>query len=808
MKKIIASVLLLSLIALIIPIQNALASDLPDESHPCILYTQDMVDTLRARITREPYSRWWGTVQNMLTWIINFNFTNASELEKSRYSKLLAFAYVMTGNSAYAAKALEGLSLINPSGNWGGTSNYEAQADPLTFYCETYDMLKGSGYPMGTAETTIRTAIATKASEFYNNVLITLLYTNNWRARYFAALGIAAFTLADNGSAESWHDKAETQMRSMFETYQGVGEGAWAEGPYYLMYSARIYLPYMIAFNRMITGTDIINETSVREVHDWSWMTRMPDSRRPNIEDSHLHYFFPGYLPPVDDIHPEYYQWDFQNAPDIDSLYAENYWIPDGVSYYDDTLPAQEPDIAPTIFLPESGNMIFRSDWNTDAVYMLLIGEQGNARIAGQGHDHPDATSFILSAYGEYLALDAGYVSWDHRSYVNKAKNHSLILIDGQGPPAPTSSAAGDADAYLRYFYDLGDMQFCEDSTFYQNTEVRRAVLFVDKEYFLIRDKIESSVNHTYDWRLHGNGGETSGGTFTLTGDLACWARTNASLYASTDANNIVTYSSSADTHSFAWEQVLKHRTYNAQVTGTNVDFLSIVYPVPAMSPVPEMQILDFAAGPAYKLSDGIAVSNNTGGSYTLTQTVSGFSTVTSDADFLYCGFQEAEPIRFHISKGSSLSIGGNSYFSSTGQIIFALDRLGVQWNGYAIALAGAQITLRIGTPSQPEILFNGQPVTANYYNGHAIFVISGYGYLQVNIALESPEDLGIQYLNNSVTLQWEEVPLALSYNIFRSSEAYFTPSASTLIANTNSSTWTDANVTGVKYFYKVTSVR
>ena len=782
------------------------ASNLPAESHPCILYEAEMIDTIRNRLEREPYSRWWAQTENMLSWIININFSTATELQKARYSKMLAFGYVMTDNLPYAEKALEGLSLIDPDGNWGGSSTYHAHADPLTFYCETYDMLKGAGYPFGGNESYIRGAIAEKAQEFMDNFWIILLYQNNWRIRYFAGLGNAAFTLADHGDAESWHDYAEDRVREVFSDLQYAGEGAWAEGPYYQMYSARIYMPYLITFNRLITTDDMLNEAPVQAVHNWNWKIRMPDSRRPNFEDSHLHYFFTDYFAPVSDVNAEIFQWDFQNVTHPDSMDAENYWIPDAICYYDDTLPTEIPDIEPTIYLPGAGNMIFRSGWDTEDIYLFLIGEHGDARIKGYGHDHADATSFFLAAYGEYLALDAGYINWVDREAVNKARNHSMILVDGQGPPQPSSSAAGDVDAWLMDFYDLGQLQFCTDSAYYQNTYFNRDVLFADKELFVIRDRLDGNSAHTYNWRLHGNGGETSGGTFELEGGQAVWGRENATLYAVVDANMPLTFSSTADTHSFAYNQILTHSTLNAECSAVDMVFLSVLHPVPAGAAEPVIEQLNVYNGSAFKLENGVAVSKTDGQIFTIPESQTGFPSFTAEADFIYCGFDDEDISKFALHPGQSLSCNGIGYFSSDLPVTFSLVKSGLNWQAYVSGAGEFTINLYIGPQDPPDITYEGEPVEFTYLEGTAVINLSGRGLLEIVLSPTQPENLQISILDNQAVLNWDDVIGVSSYNIYRAESPYFTPSAVNLVHTSADNTWTDSVVISGGYFYIVTA--
>ena len=66
-------------------------------------------------------------------------------------------------------------------------------------------------------------------------------------------------------------------------------------------------------------------------------------------------------------------------------------------------------------------------------------------------------------------------------------------------------------------------MDYAEVRAEYQNVDVRRHVMFPYKDYFVIADELRDASNHLYEWRLHGNGGGSSGGSYTRSGHLARW---------------------------------------------------------------------------------------------------------------------------------------------------------------------------------------------------------------------------------------------------------------------------------------------
>ena len=167
--------------------------------------------------------------------------------------------------------------------------------------------------------------------------------------------------------------------------------------------------------------------------------------------------------------------------------------------------------------MPGAGDAVMRSDWTEDATYMLLRGEHGRVRAHGLGHEHPDETSFILYAGGEMLAVDAGYINFPNHHKVNSGRNHNVVLVNGKGPPlfmAGNASIGGGNDAFLQRFYASDFMDYAEVVAQYQDTDVMRRVMFIGKRYFAVADELSSTGENHFEWRLHGNGGGTSGGTY------------------------------------------------------------------------------------------------------------------------------------------------------------------------------------------------------------------------------------------------------------------------------------------------------
>jgi len=184
--------------------------------------------------------------------------------------------------------------------------------------------------------------------------------------------------------------------------------------------------------------------------------------------------------------------------------------------YLDDSVTATEPPWT-NRFLPAAGNAVFRSGWDEQARWLLLVAEQGAARKTL--HDHVDGTSFTMAAYGEYLLLDPGYYKPNDldNALTADAPSHNVILIDGQGAPDKGLLLDfGDTDATLENTVDGTALAYAEAHQSYQQTRIERAAVFVRQRYFIIADRLESeqSTARSHAWRLGGWAGYDVGGVF------------------------------------------------------------------------------------------------------------------------------------------------------------------------------------------------------------------------------------------------------------------------------------------------------
>ena len=181
-----------------------------------------------------------------------------------------------------------------------------------------------------------------------------------------------------------------------------------------------------------------------------------------------------------------------------------------GVRDYED-LKATEPGRT-SVGFADGGYYVMRDDWSPTANYLLFdCGPHGTANC---GHAHADALAFELAANGHTLLVDPGTYTYtgskEMRDWFRSSTAHNTLTIDEE----PSSVSAGPFSwqtiassiclswltqprfDYLAATHDgylsLGDP-----------TEHVRSVLFLKRDYWIIRDRIRSRGEHEVKLWFH-----------------------------------------------------------------------------------------------------------------------------------------------------------------------------------------------------------------------------------------------------------------------------------------------------------------
>jgi hypothetical protein len=532
------------------------------------------------------------------------------------------------------------LAVAPPIGGWDRDIS---TAEEIANYSAAFDAMSGAGYDFGADRGTIVDLLASVTGELYLNFLdpstanyYTNLHQNNHRSKSGAAMALAAIVLADDvPEAGDWFDYGVLLVDDVLRYMLVTGDGAYAEGPFYYRLTMQNVLPLMSAWQRFLGGgswtVDTVEVPAMhshplfRQTQRWMLDTTVPDGTMAPIDDANpgRSMYFGAMPSAVPEAAAAYRRW--ADTPQPFETDGSVELGPDTIVAYDDGITPTGPWWSPTQFYTEGGTATLRSDWSEDAVMALVLGEHDTASEFGrdrlgvgrapQSHEHPDAGSFLLHAFGERLALDPGYLTFTTHGLVNKPQDHNMVLVDGQGPPDylgasfdwladPLGRPPAEGQSTLHDTLDGSGLDATSVATWYRNTELGRRFLMADDRYLVIGDKVRGSGT-SLNWMQHGNGGGTSGGSFVPTSVGGRWQIGGARLDTGVSvAGQAVAFDTVDTTHEVPFTQERTHTALRATVPGGDADALQILYPTPVGATPPTITDVGVAGAAGLELVD------------------------------------------------------------------------------------------------------------------------------------------------------------------------------------------------------------
>ncbi|MCW5981415.1 MAG: VCBS repeat-containing protein [Bryobacteraceae bacterium] len=607
------------------------------------------------------------------------------EVRNAQIAVAASVVYDLDANPAAKEQALTVLlnfrdkvpdPLFTPA--WGFKSLYTAEV--LLDLCQAYDLLRGAGVAANPA-------IEAKLRNLRN---VTYLQTHIWNlianlniaVRNAAALGASAILF--NREADAY-ENISLAMSVMWQKLGLASAGAfldvaqftkasegggYSEGPGYLDYAAELYLPFMWSYNRFAGGAttspgafiyndwvnqyaiaapDLLTSERVRRIHEWGLRISLPDGSRPPLKDSNPGASgFSGLLANAiatpNPILRSVWAWDFER-----SGYPVGRRLVDAFVSFDPAVlnTAMDPSSlypSPTMVMPDTGNVVFRSGWGVNSLYMHVLADsnwRAGDVVGGMRyptHQQEDNTSFLIHAYGSPLAIDSGYGHSSVSEAVSKGQNHNLVLVDGKGPPSATEAA-------VRAFKETRFVDYAQVSAAYQNAAFERHALLVGDRYFVVVDEISSSISHQYDWRFHGHGqfsAAEKGGMWAAPGGQRILLR-----LANTSPNSVDAFLTEQAPHYWAspgapGQPGYHHTALSGRETAAgNIKFLAVLLPAGAADPLPSVaEFSEAGAFTAAKIAfadhTDIVVVRHPGRtrSYTLRGSATGVDDIYTDAQF------------------------------------------------------------------------------------------------------------------------------------------------------------------------------
>ncbi|WP_426492417.1 heparinase II/III domain-containing protein [Hymenobacter sp. 102] len=608
-------------------------------THPRTLLTPDQLPQVRASL-RAPTAGglyrglWAGTQAAPPT----DNTSASGRRARATFAKNAAFVVLLdrqpaadslgplpaTTRAAQMQQVTQLLETLNPAvepfASFSGTTYTEWQwrSKELIDYLIAYDLLRGAGMP-DTALTMARQQVQTFAGNLYresNKPFMGLYFyrqiKNNHTLMTAAALGMAAVVLNEASSSDSnlqptnWANTALFHLDNVLwmdaqRQSDPVAVAGYAEGPYYFKYAFLNCLPFIRALGHFAPGASFsctyngttrtipnpYSDPRYARLYQWAAAITMPDGRLPALEDSYVDMAMPELALTGQARFTPTLALSKLSTSQLNTLQAQlRDATVDMRAAYLAALPVPTAAGGASLtHLPQSGNLIFRSGADSLAMYFHLYGKSGPAQDNSGGHSQADASSFILQAQGQLLALDAGYLSYARRSDVGQATNHNLVLVDGAGPTIGTSGAANDAAATLPLAFATPGLAFGEVRTAYRNATITRKALLVRNRYVLLADFAASSTPRTYTWQLHGyglEGGNAATGVFqeNFGQQQATWNKNGVQLLAHVATPGPATFGKATSVHELTYNTTENHTVLLVESPAVaRTQFLTALYP-------------------------------------------------------------------------------------------------------------------------------------------------------------------------------------------------------------------------------------
>lgn len=190
----------------------------------------------------------------------------------------------------------------------------------------------------------------------------------------------------------------------------------------------------------------------------------------------------------------------------------ETLWLvgPSGLATLDNVI-AKEPPLQSTGF-KSGGYYVMRDGWSTTSNYLLF--DCGPHGVANCGHAHADSLSLELAAHGRTMLVDPGTYTYTGsrqlRDWFRSSAAHNTLTIDGESSSVPAGpfswqTIAGSVPlswiSHSRFDYVAGTHDGY--SRLPAAPSHSRDILFLKGNYWVMRDRVESSGDHEINLWFH-----------------------------------------------------------------------------------------------------------------------------------------------------------------------------------------------------------------------------------------------------------------------------------------------------------------
>lgn len=159
---------------------------------------------------------------------------------------------------------------------------------------------------------------------------------------------------------------------------------------------------------------------------------------------------------------------------------------------------------------PHGGYHVSRDSWRADAGWLAM--DMGPHGVLNCGHAHADSLSIEIAVGGRPVIVDAGTFSYagKERQEFRHAAAHNTVTVDGESSSVPAGPFqwAGVANTQVERWEVTPRMAFMAGShdgftALASPARHRREILHLFGDYWVVRDLLESSGDHSVDVRFH-----------------------------------------------------------------------------------------------------------------------------------------------------------------------------------------------------------------------------------------------------------------------------------------------------------------
>ncbi len=580
------------------------------EQHPSLYFSADLIPELRLRKNDEN-SRYFVLWQRFGADARRYRERDPSTLDENDRplaAKTLAFWWLIEEDSTALQTAIEALLVAYEGVPQTGEKPYDEiyRATWLQNYAAAYDWV----FDQLTSDQNdeIRRSIAEETQYLRDNIMEgdrLAPRPHNHRSKPAWAIGTAALVLSDHDQAADWLSHA-LEAANTVTRYQFSADGIYREGGHYWMYNAVNFIPFLWHYLN-VSKVDLFD--AYQPAFEWPIRVRTGRGQIPNIEDSYLkpaptHMVAAAYIGKSTELNPSVdfaaiCQWNFANTRLIDENYTgatvDVTWEIDEYILFDSAIESAAPTVPPNQFL-EGGQVVFRGSWEpvSDDRYLLFHGV-----AEADNHNHPDQLSFFLGGNDAILAPDAGYgpdgFSDDRRrSWYLTAKAHNIVTADGYQPVTDNllrSPFTYNVTPLSRYEINSTFFGFAEKESGYlrpDDVRLRRAIAFIDRDFFVVSDLLYGSQEHTYRTYLHGRG------TFNQEGNYMSWSPFGNRFGAAARLDAFILPESADLSVESGYVSLFKderrERYAEAAQVGQEAAFIQLLLPTYPGAPVPDVE--------------------------------------------------------------------------------------------------------------------------------------------------------------------------------------------------------------------------